>query len=78
MNKVITFDKSAKVAILELFGKTVDAQGYIVNKGNSAEKVLAADGEPLEIAQFAGIKKGSLVFVKSDINSVVSLADEIQ
>lgn len=73
--KVIEFDTSAKCAILEFFNKSVDAEGYVVEKDNPARKVLAIDGEEIKIDKFAGITKGSEVFIKSDLLSLIRLSD---
>lgn len=75
MKEVITFEKEAKKDVLELFGKITDAQGYIVDIEDPTQKILASDGDYLTIEDFAGIRNGSLVFFKSDINSVVELSD---
>jgi hypothetical protein len=75
MNNVITFDAEFKEKILEAFGKTTDQEGYVVEKNNSAQRILTPDGEPLLSKDFVGIRKGSLVFIKSDINSLIDLSD---
>ena len=77
MEKIITFEKSAKEEVLGFFGKAVDEDGYIIDKVTH-EKVPASDGDDLEFEQFAGIRKGSLVFIKSDINSIIELLDSIK
>ncbi len=74
MNKIITFNESAKEFILDCFGKEVDKEGYIVEK-DTKEAVLTPDGEPLELEEFAGIRKGSQIFFKSDIFSIIDLVD---
>lgn len=77
MNNVITFDKSAKKQILEFFDKVVDQEGYIVEKDNHSLKVLSADGQPITFEEFAGIRKGSEIYIKSDFNSLIDVADLI-
>ncbi|MFH1094529.1 MAG: hypothetical protein V1739_10330 [Candidatus Omnitrophota bacterium] len=76
MEKIITFEKEAKRQLLNLFNKDVNEEGYIIEK-DTREPILAPDGEFVEFNKFAGIKKGSLVFIKSDINSIIELADTI-
>jgi hypothetical protein len=76
MKGIITFDNEAKIDMLEFFDKTVDKEGYIIEK-STGQKILASDGDYLELAHFAGIKKGSLVFVKKDINSIIELSDSV-
>ena len=74
--EIITFteDKKTKEFILKKFGKTVDAEGYIVETDNPAQKVLTPDGEALLFDDFAGIQKGSELFIKSDLPSIFKVA----
>jgi hypothetical protein len=78
MEKIITFEKEAKLEILAAFNKTVDANGYIVEKENPLQKVLTIDGEELKLEDFAGIRKGSEIFIKSDLVSIINLVDLLQ
>ena len=71
----ITFDKASADFILEAFGKTVDKEGYIVEKENTKQRVLAEDGQEIEKLQFAGVRKGSEIFIKSDLISLMQLCD---
>jgi len=75
--KTITFSSSAKKFILEAFDKAINSDGYIVEKSNPQQKVLAPDGEPIILDDFAGVKKGSEVFIKSDLISLMKLCDEL-
>jgi hypothetical protein len=78
VKKIITFENSAKEYILDCFDKSVNAEGYVVEKTDSTQKVLASDGEDLEISQFAGIRKGSEVFIKTDLMSIIALSDYLK
>jgi len=78
LSNVITFDKSAKNEILDMFNKTTDQDGYVVEKDNPTHRVLSIDGEEIKIEKFAGITKGSEVFIKSDLLSLIHLADRVQ
>jgi hypothetical protein len=75
--KTITFTKSASDFILDVFGKTTNEEGYLVEKSNPEQKVLNPYGEEIHIDQFAGIKKGSEVFIKSDLISLMRLCDDL-
>lgn len=75
--KTITFDESAKRDILELFGKTTDDEGYVIEKDDPSTRVLTPDGEEIHIDKFAGITKGSLAFVRSDLMSLMYLSDKM-
>jgi len=75
--KKITFTKSARDFVLDAFGKTQDSEGYLVEKSNPKQRVLTQDGEEIKKEQFAGIKKGSQVFIKSDLVSLMKLCDDL-
>jgi len=72
----VVFDSSAKEFVLGVFGKTVDKDGFIIDK-NTKEKELSPSLEPLTMNDFAGICKGSLLFVKNDLPSLVDLSDRL-
>lgn len=74
---VITFDKSARRAILDLFDKSIDQERFIVEKDNPNFRITTVDGEPLELSQFAGIRKGSEIYIKSDLVSLIDLIDAL-
>ncbi len=71
----ITFDKSAKDYILDVFNKSVDKDDFIIEKDNPNQRVLAPDGQQVEYKDFAGIKRGSEIFIKSDLISLMNLCD---
>lgn len=74
----ITFDKSAKDFVLETFNKSTDDEGYIVEKDSPNQRVLTPDGEEIKKEEFAGIKKGSEKYIKSDLVSLIKLSDELR
>lgn len=76
-NKIITFDKSLKKNILQYFGYTTNDTGEIVEIENYDNKALTSEGDILTLEEFAGIQKGSLLFIKSDIISLIKLADKL-
>lgn len=73
----ITFSEEAKEDLLDLFGKAVDDEGYIVEKDNPEQRVLTPKGEEIKLAEWCGIHKGSEVFIKSDTFSLIELAKKI-
>jgi hypothetical protein len=79
MNDVmkITFDESARAFILDAFGKTV-RDGFIVEKSKPTEKVITPRGENVPVKDFAGVRKGSVIFFKSDIVSLVEAAESLK
>lgn len=76
----ITFgsDIETKRFILDIFGKAIDEDGYVVEKENPTQKVFTPDGEDVTVSDFAGLHKGSLVFVKSDLVSTIQMADRLK
>jgi hypothetical protein len=78
MEKFIEFEQSAKKDILDFLGMTIEEKtGHIIEK-DTKEPILSPDnGEPIEAKDFAGLRKGSLVFIKPDINSIIELSDSL-
>lgn len=74
---IITFKKDAKEVILSFFDKIVDDDGFIVEKDNPTQKILTPDGEEMSLEEFAGIRKGSEIFFKSDLPSMIELVDKL-
>lgn len=77
MNLRITFDASARDFVLDAFGKTT-ANGFVVEKCNKEQKVLTPRGEDVPVQEFAGVRRGSTIFVKSDIVSLIEAAKTIE
>lgn len=75
MLQSITFDKSAAKFILEAFGKTVNQEGYLVEKETS-DHVLSKNGGHILISEFGGIAKGSEIYLKSDIVSMIDFVEK--
>jgi len=73
----LVFNEDTKKDILDLYGKTVDDEGFIVEKENLDQKVLTPKGEEININEWAGIIKGSEAFIKSDAFSLMELAKKI-
>lgn len=78
LKNAIVFDSSTREFILEALDKTVDKEGYIVERSNQEQRVLTTDGSPIRAKELAGIKKGSLRFFKSDLPSLLSFSDELE
>lgn len=76
--RTITFDAALKEFVLDAFNKATDGHGYLVEKSDYSQKVLTQDGEEINIKQFAGIKKGSEIYIKSDLVSLMRLCDAMQ
>lgn len=72
----LTFDDSFKEEFLDIFNKTTDSEGFIVEKVNPEQRVFSEDGQEVNIKEFGGIKKGSEVFIKKDIVSLMRLSKQ--
>jgi hypothetical protein len=75
MLQSITFDKSAALFILEVFGKVVNKEGFLIEK-ETGEYVLSRHGEHVSINEFGGIAKGSELYLKSDISSMIEFIEK--
>lgn len=75
---VTTFDASAKLEILSCFGKTVDAGNFIVELDDPTQRVVTPDGDDINLDEFAGIRKGSEIYIKSDLPSLIELLDSFE
>ena len=77
--KTITFDSSddAKRVILALAGKTVDAEGYVV-EASTGERVITPLNEELRLENFAGVRAGGEVFITNDLPSLLEQAEYIK
>ncbi len=72
----LTFDVSAKEDILKCLNKAIDKEGFIVEKNNPSQRVLTVDGEEISIEEFGGVQKGSEVFIKNDLVSLMKLSKQ--
>ena len=74
---VIAFSSEVKEEILDAFGKKINQEGFIVESGTN-NYVYTPEGEKIPADSFAGITKGSVIYVKSDLISLISLADRLR
>lgn len=76
--KSITFDESAREFVLSAFNKGVDDELYIVDGSSEKERVPSTDGTNISISEFAGVAKGSELYIKSDIVSLIEFCDRLR
>ncbi len=74
----LTFSESARNDILELYGKSIDNEGFIVEKDNPHQRVLTPNGEEIHFKEWGGIRKGSEAFIKNDTFSLIELAKKLE
>ncbi len=77
-DNVVVFDESSKAKLLEIMGKSIDTEGFIVEETDLTQRVLTKDGEEIKFSEFAGLRKGSEIFIKNDINSILEIAELIE
>ena len=73
MTPTITFEKSLSKTMLEIFGIIPDEEGYAIDR-NTRKRIYAFDGKEFTVKEFAGVvkgKNGEVVFLKSDIGSLI-------
>ena len=72
----LTFDDTAKETVLEYMDKKINKDCVIVEKQDASQRVLSVEGEEVSIDEFGGIRKGSEVFIKNDLISLMRLSKE--
>lgn len=76
--KTITFgsDLISKKAILQLFSKSVDDEGFVIELKTGA-RVVTPNNEEVHVDKLGAIRPGSEVFVTNDLPSLLEHADFI-
>jgi hypothetical protein len=70
----VTFDDKVKKDVLDLLNKDVDGDGFIVEKDNPTQRVLTVEGEEITLEELGGVQKGSEVFIKKDVVSLMRIS----
>lgn len=63
-------DLKTKKFVLSLFNNSIDDEGLIVD--SKGEKIIDSDGQEIMISQLGTIKKGSQIYVKNSLPSLVN------
>ena len=71
MSTTLTFDETAAEFILESFGRSTDEEGYIINP-ETGERERTPEGQEIHIDDFAGVEKGSELFLDDDFTTLVN------
>lgn len=66
----LTFDESAAEFVLQAFGRKIDDEGYVVNP-NTGKREVSPEGDELRAEAFAGVERGSLLFLDDNFDSLV-------
>ncbi|MFY9228008.1 MAG: hypothetical protein WAO28_01625 [Candidatus Microsaccharimonas sp.] len=75
--KTLAFDEASKNVILQLFGKAIDQQGFIFDI-KTGVRVLNPEGDEVLARDFAGIRKGSEIFITRDLPSLIQFASDTE
>ena len=79
LKNVVTFDSSAREFVLGIFDKTVDSDGFVVEKAHPEQRVLTTPtSNPVRADNLAAVKKGSLLFFSADLPSIIDLSDRLE
>jgi hypothetical protein len=70
----LLFTEKTTCYILEAFGKSINEDGIIIETA-TGEPVLTPEGEEIEATKFGGMKKGSEIYIKDDLYSIMNLAE---
>ena len=66
----ILFDKSLKDQFLSSQKLSTDSLGYVIDT-KSKKRVLDETKRPIRADHFAGIRRGSLIFLARDIETII-------
>ncbi|MBI4932207.1 MAG: hypothetical protein HY841_15720 [Bacteroidetes bacterium] len=69
----LLFTEKSLPLILEAFGKSINEDGIIIE--SNGDPVLTPEGEEIDSREFGGFKKGSEIFIKDDLYSIIKLAE---
>lgn len=71
--ETIVFDEKGKDFILNIFNKSTDTEGFIIEK-KTKNRVLTPEGKEITKDELAVIKKGSEKFIAGDLTSLMKLS----
>lgn len=73
--KTYVFDEAAKELVLSIFNKSVDDEGYIIEK-DTGERVISPSGNTVLLTDFAGFAPGSEIVLTNDLPTLLQYANE--
>jgi len=71
----VTFDAGSKEWVLDIFSKTTDSEGFIIEKKDKS-RVQTPEGVDITIDELSFIKKGSEKFIAGDLTSFMKLVND--
>lgn len=76
IERTYVLDDIVKNDLLKALSISVDSDGYLVYT-DTPEKVLSMNGREMREDEFAGVIKGSTLLMRSDIDSLIDLAEKL-
>lgn len=70
----LLFTERSLHLILEAFGKSINEDGFIIDS-TTKELIETPDGDTIKHTEFGGMKKGSEIFIKEDLHSIINLTE---
>ena len=70
----IIFDKNAKEWVLNIFNKSVDTNGFVIENDSNKQRVLSPEGKEIANNDLAIIAKGSEKFIAGDLTSLMKFS----
>lgn len=67
----IIFNSTSKDWVLNVFNKSVDSEGFIIENSDDQERVITPEGREISLKELAVIKKGSEKFISGDLTSLM-------
>lgn len=75
MSPDIVFEESRVEYLLDLFDKTEDEEGYIVDPETGQRVTPPGDDQPIKTEELGVVGRGSEIFVKDEVDSIVEFVN---
>lgn len=76
MSPDIVFEESRTEYLLDLFDKEEDEEGYVFDPERGERVTRSGSDHPIKTEQLGVVGRGSEIFVKDEIDSIVEFVDE--
>lgn len=77
VTRTFIVDDVVRDDLLKILKISVDTENNLVYE-DSSERVLSKDGREMKLDDFGGVIKGSTLIMRSDIDSLLNLAEELE
>lgn len=76
IDRTFILDDVVRDDLLKALNITTDAEGYLTYSENN-ERALSMNGREIRKDEFAGVIKGSTLLMRSDVDSLISVAEQL-